>query len=479
MDFIFYLVFFVPLILCFMVFGTYKLWLLYLYKKGKSKNISYENLDFFPFVTIQIPVYNEYGVVEGVIESATKISYPKDRFEIQILDDSTDETKILIDKLVEEKKKEGVNIEVIRRKERKGYKAGALKNGLKYAKGEFIAIFDADFIIPSDFLKKTLIFFRDEKVGLVQARWGFLNGKENKLTKIQVIALNTHFEIEHNSKFRNGYFFNFNGTAGIWRKKTIIDSGNWGYDTLAEDLDLSVRAYLKGWKFVFLDDLVCPSELPSDFSSFITQQFRWTKGTAEVFLKVFKDVIKASNIKTDDKINIILHLASPFLYLFNLLFFLILWPLAHFSSLLFGLLALFFGFANIYNLFITDEMISKDKKIIERIKEIFYLLIVFSGFSFKGTIAVLEALFKKRTPFVRTPKKGKGYKKYAGERLNGIEIIGCIYWGASFLTLIKLELWGLLPWVLLFLISSIYFVYVSLKSSLPFLNAFKFISTRF
>lgn len=460
MPYLFYVFLFVPLVLCFIIFGIYKLWLFYLYKKSRGKKISYSSLKFYPFVTIQIPIYNEYNVVERVIKSATNLNYPKDRFEIQILDDSTDETKCLIDEIVEEKRKEGFNIEVIRREKRIGYKAGALKNGLKYAKGEFIAIFDADFIIPPDFLIKTIPFFKDKNVGLVQTRWGFLNEKENKLTKIQSITLNTHFILEHDSKFKNGYFFNFNGTAGIWRKDTIIDAGNWEYDTLAEDLDLSIRAYLKGWKFIFLNDLVCFSELPSDFSSFANQQFRWTKGTAEVCLKLFKDIIK-SNIKLEDKINIILHLSSPFLYVANLILFLILWPLSYFSPLLFGILALLFGFANIYNMLTIDKVMYQNKPFKERINDMLYLIFVFSGFSVKGTMAVLEVIFRKKTPFERTPKKGNQKKKYSTKSKNYLELISFIYCLFAVPLAIKLKCFGILPWLLLFVTGSLYLFYAS------------------
>ena len=458
----FYQIFFVPFILLFMIFGAYKLWLLYLYKKSRDKKIKYEELDFYPFVTIQIPVYNEYNVIERCIKSAVSLDYPKDKFEIHILDDSDDETKYLIDSIVEEKKKEGFNIEVIRRDKREGFKAGALKNGLKYANGEFIAIFDADFIIPPNFLKKTLPFFKNKDVALVQTRWGFINDEESRLTKIQKLSLNTHFEIEHNSKFKNGYFFNFNGTAGIWRKEAIVTSGNWQCDTLAEDLDLSVRAYLRGWKFVFLNDLICPSELPSDFNSFITQQFRWTKGTFEVGLKLFKDVIN-SRIKFEDKLNIIFHLFSPILYFANLFFFFILWPLSHFSPILFGLCAVFFGMSNLYNIFLTDKIISKNRSLKERIFDLFYLIIIFTGFCFKGTIAVLEAIFKRKTPFERTPKKGDRKKNYTISPKRHMEIMGAIYYIFLIPFILKFELYGFLPWAILFSLSSLYFFYLSTK----------------
>jgi len=457
-----YEIFFVPLLFLFIIFGAYKLWLLHLYKKSKDRKIEFDELDFYPFVTIQIPVYNEYNVIERCIESAVSLDYPKDKFEIHILDDSDDETKYLIDTIVEKKKKEGFNIEVIRRNKRQGFKAGALKNGLKYANGEFIAIFDADFIIPPDFLKKTLPFFKNKDVALVQTRWGFINEEENRLTKIQKLSLNTHFEIEHNSKFKNGYFFNFNGTAGIWRKEAIITSGNWQCDTLAEDLDLSVRAYLRGWKFVFLNDVICPSELPSDFNSFVAQQFRWTKGTFEVGLKLFNHIIN-SKIKFEDKLNIIFHLFSPILYLANLFFFFILWPLSHFSPILFGLLALFFGMSNLYNIFLTDKIISKNRSLKERIFDLIYLIVIFTGFCFKGAVAVLEVLIKKKTPFVRTPKKGVRKKNYTISPKRHMEIIGIIYYIFLIPFILKFELYGFLPWAILFSLSSLYFFYLSIK----------------
>ncbi len=460
MHYFFYILFFVPLLLFFIAFGVYKLWLFYLYKKTDKLKVSFKEKNFYPPVTIQIPVYNEYNVVERIIKSATEVNYPKDKLEIQILDDSTDETKILLDEIVSEKQKQGFDIKIIRREKREGYKAGALKNGLRYAKGDFIAIFDADFIIPKEFLLRTVPFFSEPKVALVQAKWGFVNENENKLTRVESMALNVHFEIEHNSKFRNNYFFNFNGTAGIWRKEAILDAGNWHCDTLAEDLDLSIRAYIKGWKFIFLNDLVCPSELPPDLYSFVNQQFRWVKGTCEVGIKLFKDIIK-SKIKLEDKMNLISHLFSPFLYVANILFFFFFWPLSRFSPLIFGLMAMFFGFANLYNIFMSDLILNKYKSFKQRLKDMYYLIMIFSAFSFKGTIAVLQAVFKKRTPFTRTPKKGNEQKKYLKHNKNYVEIAGFLYYLLAIPFLIKMKLWGLLPWILLFVVSLLYFVYLS------------------
>ncbi len=453
-----YIFLFVPVFLLFAIFGAYRLWLLILYKR--SKNIKIEEakeLNYFPYVTIQIPIYNELNVAERIIETACNIDYPREKLEIQVLDDSTDETREIVDEMVLRKRAEGFNIYCIRRDKREGFKAGALKNGMRFAQGEFIAIFDADFIIPPDFLKKTLPYFKDENIAFVQAKWGYLNENENSLTRIQAMILRNHFWLEQEAKFKNGFFFNFNGTAGIWRKSAIIKAGNWHGDTLAEDLDLSLRAYLKGLKGVFLNNFETPSELPSDLPSFIKQQKRWTKGTFQVGLKLWKEILN-SNISTEDKVNILLHTFSPFLYFLNVIFFLILWPLSEYCHILFGLLVLFLGTVNLYNIWIIDKEVKTKYLFKWRLKDIFYLVIIFTSFCFEGTKAVFEAIFKKDFVFERTPKKGLNKKRYVAGTERGLtDLSKLIYSILTIFIAIKLEIWGVIPWLFLFFISSLYY----------------------
>ena len=246
-----------------------------------------------PRVTVQLPIYNEQYVVERLIEAASKMEYPRDLFEIQILDDSTDETHPFTERLVNEYKAGGLPIEYIHRTNRDGYKAGALQNGLKTATGEIVVIFDADFIPPVDFLERVVHQFADPKVGMVQTRWGYLNRHYNVLTEVQAMLLDGHFVLEHVARSGAGLFFNFNGTAGALRREMIDDAGGWQHDTLTEDSDLSYRAQLKGWKFVYLPSVECLSELPIDTYGFQVQQSRWAKGLTQVAMKLLPKILKS------------------------------------------------------------------------------------------------------------------------------------------------------------------------------------------
>ncbi len=256
----------------------------YLITFRKKKNTPSAE-DTQPFVTIQLPVYNELYVAERLIEAVAAITYYPGKLEIQVLDDSTDETSLVIGSKVAALQQKNINIHHIRRANREGFKAGALKHGIELATGEFIAIFDADFLPLKDFLQKTLPYFNEKKVGMVQTKWGHINKKSSLLTRLQAIALDGHFSIEQSARNAAGYFINFNGTGGVWRKACIIDAGNWQADTLTEDLDLSYRAQLKGWKFIYLENVTAPAELPPVLSAFKTQQFRWAKGGAETARK--------------------------------------------------------------------------------------------------------------------------------------------------------------------------------------------------
>ena len=301
-----------------MVFCLMQFHLLYHYRKNaevSSEDFEDTNDEDLPFVTIQLPIYNELYVVERLIDNIAKFDYPKDKYEIHILDDSTDETVQIALAKVEEYKAKGFNIEHITRSNRVGYKAGALKEGTKFAKGKFLAIFDADFLPNPDFLRQTIPHFADEKVGVVQTRWEHINEDYSLITRLQAFQLNVHFTVEQMGRYNADYLLQFNGTAGIWRRECITDAGGWEADTLTEDLDLSYRAQFKGWKITFLEDITSPAELPAEMNGLKSQQHRWMKGGAETAVKLLPTVWK-SNISLGQKIHATSHLLSSSIFLF-------------------------------------------------------------------------------------------------------------------------------------------------------------------
>jgi cellulose synthase/poly-beta-1,6-N-acetylglucosamine synthase-like glycosyltransferase len=416
-----YIVLFIYSIAILLIFfyGLAQLNLLINYLKSKKAIKNYEKFDFtnsaeIPFVTIQLPIYNEKYVVERLLLQIAKMDYPKDKLEIQVLDDSTDDSIVKTSKLVDEIAKTGINIKHITRANRIGFKAGALKDGLTTAKGEFIAIFDADFLPDSDWLLKTVPYFKSEKVGVVQTRWGHLNRNHSLLTKIQAFALDAHFTLEQVGRNSKSHFINFNGTAGIWRKSCIIDAGNWQSDTLTEDLDLSYRAQLKNWKFVYLEDVVTLAELPAILSAARTQQFRWNKGGAENFSKMKSAVIASTAISTKTKIHGLLHLlnSSMFLCIFCMA---ILSVPALFIKNYYSHIRIYF---DIMVFFIVTSIIfficywntyksirgGGLKNFINYIGLFFTFYSIAMGFSFQNSIAVLEGLLGKKSEFIRTPK---------------------------------------------------------------------------
>ncbi|EAR00494.1 cellulose synthase family protein [Maribacter sp. HTCC2170] len=367
-----------------------------------------------PFVTIQLPVYNEEYVMERLLENIAKIEYPKSKLEIQVLDDSTDDTVHDTAKRVKALQETGLDIQHIRRENRQGFKAGALKEGLLTAKGDFIAIFDADFLPDSDWLKKTVIYFKDEEIGVVQTRWGHINRDYSTLTKIQAFALDAHFTLEQVGRNAKGHFINFNGTAGIWRKDCILDAGNWEGDTLTEDLDLSYRAQLKNWKFKYLEDVETPAELPVVISAARSQQFRWNKGGAENFRKSVWSVVSAKNISFKTKFHGVMHLLNSSMFLCVFLVSLLSIPAMYIKAIypqldwVFHVLS-FFVLSTII-LFVcywfTYKSIqgSSFDNFVDYIKLFFTFFSVALGFSLHNSIAVLEGHMGKRSEFVRTPK---------------------------------------------------------------------------
>ncbi|MBI5547229.1 MAG: glycosyltransferase, partial [Deltaproteobacteria bacterium] len=276
------------------MYGSHRYFMAFLYYRHKYKiPMPQGALERLPVVTIQLPVFNEMYVVERLIDAVCKIDYPRELLEIQVLDDSTDETSAIAEACVERHRAQGLDVVYLHRTNRHGFKAGALEEGLKKAKGELVAVFDADFVASPEFLQKTVPYFANPKVGMVQVRWGHINRDFSALTQAQSIFLDGHFMIEHTARNRSGRFFNFNGTAGVWRRTTIKDAGGWQHDTLTEDLDLSYRAQLKGWQFVFLPHVVSPAEVPVDMNAFKGQQHRWAKGSIQTARKLLPAILKA------------------------------------------------------------------------------------------------------------------------------------------------------------------------------------------
>ncbi len=399
-----------------MIFCLMQFHLLYHYRKNAEVN-SLECVDIkdedLPFVTIQLPIYNELYVVERLIDNIAKFDYPKEKYEIHILDDSTDETVQIALAKVKEYKAKGFNIDHITRSNRVGYKAGALKEGTKFAKGEFLAIFDADFLPNPDFLRKTIPHFADEKVGVVQTRWEHINEDYSLITRLQAFQLNVHFTVEQMGRYNADYLLQFNGTAGVWRRECITDAGGWEADTLTEDLDLSYRAQFKGWKITFLEDITSPAELPAEMNGLKSQQHRWMKGGAETAVKLLPTVWK-SKISLAQKIHATSHLLSSSIFLFvffigvssvPLVFMLksIDFNLDYLGIFLISLLTIIVVY---YNANVRKAW--KDGLTVKNFFKFIFLFPVFlalsMGLSFHNSIAVIQGLRGKKSPFVRTPK---------------------------------------------------------------------------
>ena len=389
-----------------------------------------------PHITVQVPVYNEKYVIQRLLQSLTQLDYPKDKLQIQVLDDSTDETRYLIDKQVAALQ-QAIDIEVVRRPNRKGYKAGALQYGLPLCKGELVAIFDADFTPQPSFLKLMLPCFANEKTGLAQARWSHLNKEENALTRVQTILLDTHFSIEQSGRAKAGYFINFCGTAGIWRKQCIIDAGGWDGDVLSEDLDLSYRAQLRGWQMVYNQDIEVPAELPSVLEAFKIQQFRWTKGMAQISRKTIKSLWQAP-LPAAKKWHAIFHLLSSFVFVCLFINALLTVPLLVYRSLFPQFITL-----TQFSLFTTINLVAESlfyyngtQSAAHRGKVNFFkdyplFLVVYMGLSVQNAVAVLQGLAGNRSAFVRTPKfnnhKKGAYLSKKFDWINWIELGILIY----------------------------------------------------
>lgn len=408
-----------------------------------------------PRVTIQLPLYNEKYVVERLIDNIVKMDYPKDRLQIQVIDDSNDETVDIIAKKVDHYKAQGFDISHVRREIRKGFKAGALKDATPFATGEFLAIFDADFLPKSDFLQKTIPhFFKDEKIGVVQTRWEHLNENYSTITALQALQLNVHFTVEQAGRARGGLFLQFNGTAGVWRKSTIADAGGWHDDTLTEDLDLSYRAQSKGWKIEYLEEVGSPAELPADMNGLKGQQFRWMKGGAENARKLLK-LVWNTPLTLKQRIHATQHLLASGVFMLLFVAAVVSVPLAYFipkldmNTHLFNvsLIGMFSIFALTFEANLEKTVRRRDYwKSFWRVTRLIPVFIPLAmGMSLHNSVAVLEGYSGRKSDFVRTPKFGlagsKGTfarKKYLTRSLPASTIFEAIlaiyfvagaYWG--------------------------------------------------
>ncbi len=446
-------------------YGLHRYIMVFLFRKYRERAVVPKSrFEELPRVTVQLPSYNEMYVMERIIDAVCSFDYPHDRLDIQVLDDSTDETQRIARNAVERWSNLGLDIHYIHREDRTGFKAGALENGLRTAKGEFIAIFDADFVPEPDFLQKSIHYFTDPQIGMVQGRWEHLNRDYSFLTKTQAIFLDGHFMLESFTRFASGRFFNFNGTAGILRRKAIEEAGGWEHDTLTEDLDLSYRAQMKGWKFIFLKDLSVPAELPVEINSFKSQQCRWAKGAMQTCKKTLVKVLKGS-FESGEKLEAWYHLTGNITYPLMVILSLILFPAlivrynqGWFELLVIDLPLFILSFSSVSAFYITSQK-ALHKDWLKRIAYLPGLMAVGIGMTIPGSKAVLEGALGVKSPFVRTPKfsvagnKGEWMnKKYRCdiEFLTVVEIAFGIYFTMVNIYAFNLGIYGVIPFLMLF-----------------------------
>jgi cellulose synthase/poly-beta-1,6-N-acetylglucosamine synthase-like glycosyltransferase len=446
-------------------YGLHRYIMVFLYHKHQKEAVAPKSrFGELPRVTVQIPTYNEMYVMKRIIDAVCAFDYPHDKLDIQVLDDSTDETQRIARNAVARWSDLGLDIHYIHRDDRTGFKAGALENGLHTAKGEFIAIFDADFVPGPDFLQKSIHYFTDPGIGMVQGRWEHLNRDYSFLTKTQAIYLDGHFMLESFTRFLSGRFFNFNGTAGILRRKAIEDAGGWEHDTLTEDLDLSYRAQMKGWKFVFLPDLSVPAELPVEINSFKSQQCRWAKGAMQTCKKTLFKILRG-NYEPAEKLEAWYHLTGNVTYPLMVILSIILFPalIVRYNQGWFELLSIdvplfILSFSSVSTFYIISQK-ALHKDWLKRIAYLPGLMAVGIGMTIPGSKAVLEGALGLQSSFVRTPKfsvegdngewMSKKYRCNIGF-LTVVEIVFGVYFTLVNLYAFDLGIYGVMPFLLLF-----------------------------
>ncbi len=393
-------------------YGAHRYILVYLYYKHKKNRTTEPAAEFseLPRVTVQLPIFNEQFVVERLLEAICRLDYPLEKLDIQVLDDSTDETVAVARGLVNHYAAKGYPISYHHRANRHGFKAGALSEGLKTAKGEFVAIFDADFVPPEDFLLRTIHHFTDPKIGMVQTRWTHINRNYSFLTEVEAMLLDGHFVLEHSGRARSNVFFNFNGTAGLWRRRAIEEAGGWQHDTLTEDTDLSYRAQLKGWKFVYLQDVECPAELPVEMTAFKTQQARWAKGLIQTSKKILPQVLKSDqrfHVKLEAWYHLTANLSYPLMIALSVLLLpamIIRFYQGWFQMLYIDLPLFLASTFSISSFYLVSQRELFPKSWPRALLYLPCLMALGIGLTVTNTCAVLEALMGKQSAFARTPK---------------------------------------------------------------------------
>jgi cellulose synthase/poly-beta-1,6-N-acetylglucosamine synthase-like glycosyltransferase len=465
--------FFVMVILA--IYGIHRYALVYNYFKNR-RNVAGPppSITEWPRVTVQLPIYNERYVIERLIEAVAQFDYPRELLEIQVLDDSIDQTQEVAFACVERHRALGLPIVYLHRDNREGFKAGALQEGMKRATGEFIAIFDADFIPPADFLRRTVPYFTDPKLAMVQTRWSYVNRHYSVLTEVEAILLDGHFAIEHSSRFRSGLFFNFNGTAGIWRRESIEDAGGWQHDTLTEDTDLSYRAQLRGWKFIYVPEIECPSELPVEMNAFKTQQARWAKGLMQTAKKILPRVW-GSNVSGEAKAEAFFHLTANISYPLMIFLSIILLPamIVRFYQGWFQVLVIDFPLFLASTCSISSFYLTAERAFYPKTwkRTFWYLPVVMAvgiGISVRNALGVIEAIWGVKSEFVRTPKYRveaggaqqrawikKKYHKRAG-LLPFAEVALGIYFAGAVIYAIQNENYATVPFFVLFVWGYLY-----------------------
>ena len=431
----------------------------------------------WPAVTIQLPIYNEKYTVDRLLRAVTKLDYPSQRLQIQVLDDSTDDTAKLVRGLVEEYRSQGVNVEWLHRTNRLGYKAGALSEALPRATGELIAIFDADFVPKPDWLKKTVPLFQNQKLGCLQTRWGHTNRNYSALTRAEALAIDGHFIIEQTARARNDLFLNFNGTAGLWRRACIEDAGGWQWDTLTEDLDLSYRAQMRGWKIDYLPDVVVPAELPAQVEAFKKQQFRWAMGSSQVVCKILPKVFE-STLPWKIRLMAVLHLTGYFVHPLMLASLLLTLPVGLLLPKAFSLFPISFIAGLGPPLLYVLATAPNSPSLHERLKLLPILTLTGFGISLSTSIAVLQGLAKKGGAFIRTPKlnlgnRSKQLKDIEHRYLPPISPLVWIEIGLGIYALITGIVlqpfigWGIVLWMILYMLGYFYIAGLNLIQHTP------------
>jgi cellulose synthase/poly-beta-1,6-N-acetylglucosamine synthase-like glycosyltransferase len=466
------------------VYGIHRYALVYNYYKNR-KHVAGPppEISVWPRVTVQLPIYNEKYVIERLVEAIAAFDYPRELLDIQVLDDSTDETREVARDCVERYRQLGVPVSYIHRDNREGFKAGALQEGLKTAQGEFVAIFDADFIPPADFLRRTVPYFVDQKLAMVQTRWSYINRHYSPLTEVEAILLDGHFVIEHSSRFRSGLFFNFNGTAGIWRRIAIEDAGGWEHDTLTEDTDLSYRAQLRGWHFTYLPEIDCPSELPVEMNAFKSQQARWAKGLMQTAKKILPRVLR-SDMPGAVKAEAVFHLTANISYPLMVFMSIILLPamIVRFYQgwvqvLIIDLPLFLASTCSISSFYLAAERALYPRTWKRTFLYLPFVMAVGIGLSVRNALAVMEAIVGVKSEFVRTPKyrvedgaPGSGawtkkkYHKSAGWMPFAEVALGLYFAGAVFYAL-ENENYATIPFLLLFVWGYLYTGLMSLAQT--------------